>query len=111
MKDFSKSKELMKLNMWLKSAQQPQNKNKPGPFLRHGSISELQNETDLNMDAAFMPQEVVIQHIVTHNLKLELGSSITNLGQPIRNILIACAALYLSGRIISSVQAVLNKSK
>ena len=63
------------------------------------------------MDAAFIPSEVVIKHYVSHKFTLELGDSITRLGKPIRNIIIAVAALYCVRDIVRvSLQAVLKRN-
>jgi hypothetical protein len=58
------------------------------------------------MDAAFLPQEVVVKTVVNHKFTLELGPSITSLGRPIRNFFIGVAAVYF---VTSAVQAVLIK--
>jgi hypothetical protein len=61
------------------------------------------------MDAAFMPSEVVVKHFANHKLTLELGPSLISLGKPLRNLLIGGAAIYLVGRILDTVQAVLSR--
>jgi hypothetical protein len=61
------------------------------------------------MDAAFVPSKIVVHHLVTHKFTLEFGPTVTNLGKPIRNLLIGAAAIYLTGIIARiSLQAVLS---
>jgi hypothetical protein len=73
-----------------------------------GFTIKLQN----TMDASFVPSEVVVKHYVSHKFTLELGDSITRLGKPIRNILIAVAVIYCVRDIVcGSVQAVLKRSR
>ncbi|KAH7419621.1 hypothetical protein BKA64DRAFT_21860 [Cadophora sp. MPI-SDFR-AT-0126] len=63
------------------------------------------------MDAAFIPSEVVVKHFVSHKFTLELGPSITNLGRPIRNVILAAVVIYCIGDIVrGSLQAVLKSS-
>jgi hypothetical protein len=52
------------------------------------------------MDAAFVPSEITIRHIVSHKLTLELGPSITQLGKPIRNVLFAVAAVWVVMKVV-----------
>ncbi len=61
------------------------------------------------MDAAFIPSEVVVKHFVSHKFTLELGPSITSLGKPIRNVILAAVVIYCVGDIVrGSLQAVLK---
>lgn len=63
------------------------------------------------MDAAFVPSQVVVKHFVSHTFTLELGPSITALGKPIRNVILAAVVIYCISDIVrGSLQAVLKSS-
>ena len=81
---------------------------------------QLHKETnDLTiMDAAFVPSEILVKHILglnfgsspaNHKITIELGSSITSLGKPIRNLFIGGLAIYCLTTIIrTTLQSVLK---
>jgi len=63
------------------------------------------------MDAAFLPSEILVKHILglnfgpspaNHKITIELGTSITSLGRPIRNLLIGGLAIYCLKSIIEA---------
>jgi len=70
------------------------------------------------MDAAFLPSELILKHFlslnfgsapVNHKITIELGSSITSLGKPIRNLFIGGLAIYCLTTIIrTSLQGVIK---
>lgn len=60
----------------------------------------------------FIPSEVVVKQLVTHKFTLELGDSITRLGKPIRNLIIAVAVVYCVHDLVrGSLQAVLKRNQ
>lgn len=62
------------------------------------------------MDSAFVPSEIAVRHLVNHKVTLELGTSITSLGKPIRNVLIAVVVIYCVTDIVrGTLQAVLKR--
>lgn len=64
------------------------------------------------MDSGFLPSEVVVKHFVSHKFTLELGPSITNLGKPIRNVLLVAVLVYCARDIVrETLQAVLKSSR
>ena len=87
----------------------------PTSTLEQGLIytPSLDNDQQLQllqeMDAAFVPTEIVVKHTVAHTFKIEFGPTITNLGKPIRHLLIGAAVLYCAAGIVrSTLQAVLK---
>jgi len=64
------------------------------------------------MDLAFVPSEIVVKTFVSHKFTLEFGPSITSLGKPIRNVILAAIVIYCVGDIVrGSLQAVLSSRK
>ncbi|KAL2064446.1 hypothetical protein VTL71DRAFT_4940 [Oculimacula yallundae] len=58
-----------------------------------------------------LPATVVVKHFVTHSFTFEIGPSITSLGRPIRNTILAAVVIYCIGDIVrGSLQAVLKSS-
>jgi hypothetical protein len=80
-------------------------------YQRAPYIKTLRYRGIIIMDAAFVPSELVVKHYVSHKFTLELGESITSLGKPIRNLVIAVAVIYCVRDLVSaSVQAVLKRN-
>ena len=59
-----------------------------------------------DMDAAFVPSEIAVRHVVSHKFTVELGPSILNLGKAIRNTIVAVVLIKCS---FDLVQSVLNR--
>lgn len=54
------------------------------------------------MDAAFVPTEIAVRHFVQHKFIIELGPTVTALGKPIRNALLAALLIKCSFDLVQA---------
>jgi hypothetical protein len=57
------------------------------------------------MDAAFLPTEVTIKHIVSHKFIFEISPSVISLGKGVRNLIIGVLLVHLTGQVLRDIIA------